>query len=450
MRQRIEGEVLRRDDVGYEAARRESVRNGRVPERFPDVIVRATGEEDVLAAVGLARERGMSIGIRSGGHSWSASFLRDGGMLLDLSAMTEVRIDSDARTASVQPGLVGSQLSRQLRERDLFFPTGHCTNVGLGGFLLQGGFGWDSRLLGPACMSVRGIEVVTADGKLVSADEQRNSDLYWAARGGGPGFFGVVTRFHLALYSCPPVVRVSAQAYSVDVLDELLNWAREIQPQVSRRMELMVFLRHDLPGLDGPGLLVMGPVLAESEEEAAEAASVLDTSPVADRAVTRESNVPTEIDELLAGSAEMLYPVGPRYASDNMWTNASAEDLMPGMRRIAEGLPAAPSHMMWMLWGPNPERPDMAFSCEADLYIALYSVWDDPAEDRRHEAWVAENMRALEPLSAGIQLADENLGERPFRFMSEENLGRLQRLRTDWDPEGVFHSYMGMPEMPGR
>ena len=442
----LEGEVLWRDDADYKAVRRESVRNGRLPERFPEVIVRAAGEEDVVAAVKLAHERDMKIGIRSGGHSWSASFLREGGMLLDLSGMTDALIDMEARTAWVQPGLIGSDLGRRLREHDLFFPTGHCTNVGLGGFLLQGGFGWDSRYLGPACMSVRRIEVVTAAGELVIADEQRNSDMYWAARGAGPGFFGVVTRFQLQLHPRPPVTRTSSQLYSLEVMEDLLGWVRKVQPWVSRRMELMVFLRRDIPGIDGPALLLLGPVIADSEEEAADAAALLDECPVIDRAIERRSNVPTEIDELLAESAELLYPAGPRYASDNMWTNASAQQLMPAMRRIAEGLPAAPSHMMWMLWGPTPKRPDMAFSCEADLYIALYSVWDDPAEDQRHEAWVAENMRALEPLSVGIQLADENLGQRPFRFMGEENLQRLQRVRAEWDPEGVFHSYMGMPE----
>jgi FAD/FMN-containing dehydrogenase len=443
---RIRGEVLRRADAGYESARREAVRNGLVPDRFPELIVRAEGEADVVAAVGLAREQAMRIGIRSGGHSWSASFLRDGGMLLDLSRMTDARIDPKARTAAVQPGLTGSELSRRLRQHGLFFPTGHCTNVGLGGFLLQGGFGWDSRALGPACMSVSGIEVVTADGELLSADETRNPELYWAARGAGPGFFGVVTRFHLSLHEHPSVIRVSTYIYPAEVLEELLSWAREIQPQVSRRMELMVFLRRDLPGVEGPGLVVMGPVLADSEEEAAEAAAVLETCPVIDKAVTRHSDVSTEIDEMLAGSAEMLYPVGPRYASDNMWTNAGPEELMPGMRRIAEGLPAAPSHMMWMLWGPPPARPDMAFSCEAELYIALYSVWNDPAADEVHEAWVADNMRELEHLSEGIQLADENLGRRPFRFLAEQNLDRLESVRARWDPDGLFHSYMGLPE----
>jgi len=165
-----EGAVLWRGDDGYEAARRAAVWNGRKPNRFPEVIVRPRTDDEVIAAVRLARTRGLKIGVRSGGHSWAASFLRDGGMLIDLSRMTAFSVDAAARTAAIQPGLKGTDLNRALRKHGLFFPSGHCTSVGLGGFLLQGGFGWNSRQWGPACVSVRAIDVVTADGERVHAD----------------------------------------------------------------------------------------------------------------------------------------------------------------------------------------------------------------------------------------------------------------------------------------
>jgi FAD/FMN-containing dehydrogenase len=87
----------------------------------------------------------------------------------------------------------------------------------------------------------------------------------------------------------------------------------------------------------------------------------------------------------------------------------------------------------------------MAFSMEADLYIALYSVWKDAAQDAEHQAWVTDHMKALESYSEGIQLADENLGARPFRFMADPNYGQLEALRREYDPAGVFHAYMGRP-----
>jgi hypothetical protein len=141
------------------------------------------------------------------------------------------------------------------------------------------------------------------------------------------------------------------------------------------------------------------------------------------------------------------YPDEHRYAVDNMWTSASAAELGPGLERIAATLPPAPSHMLWMNWGPGStparERADMAYSVEDDTYIALYAVWQDPEHDEANVAWATESMRAMEPLASGIQLADENLGLRPARFVGGEQMRRLDELRAQRDPERRFHEWMG-------
>jgi hypothetical protein len=190
--------------------------------------------------------------------------------------------------------------------------------------------------------------------------------------------------------------------------------------------------------------MVLAPVLADSEEQALEDLAILEECPELKRALVREVNRPTGIDELLLGSDD-FYPYGKRFATDNMWTDEPVERLLPGVRRIAETLPSAPSHMMWLVWGPCQELPDMAFSMQAENYIAIYAAYDDPAADAEHQAWVTGHMHELEPLASGIQLADENLGDRPFRFMAEENLERLERIREHWDRDRLFHSYMGVP-----
>jgi hypothetical protein len=444
--EKIQGSVFWRGDASYEVARRNSVRNGRVPDRFPDVIVQPQNDADVVAAVRLAKSRNFKIGVRSGGHSWTAAFLRDGGMLVDLSQMNGLTIDESAHTATIQPGLIGTDLNRALRKHSLFFPSGHCMNVGLGGFLLQGGFGWNSRLWGPACVSVHAVDVVTASGELVRADEKQNADLFWAARGAGPGFFGIITRFHLALQSRPKIFMRSDYLYSLDVYDEVLRFVLDVQPRLSRKMECMIFTRRDMFGHAGPAALLTAPVIADSKEEAAEALAILETCPVVGKAMVRNVNVFTEFDELLQGGEELLYPPGARYAADNMWTHASIDKLLPGMRKIAATLPIAPSHMMWMLWGPTEPRPEMAFSMEDNLYIALYAVWQKEAEDAQHQAWVTGHMQNLEPFASGIQLADENLGARPFRFMDEGKFKRLEAIRAKRDSAGLFHSYMGLPK----
>jgi hypothetical protein len=131
-----------------------------------------------------------------------------------------------------------------------------------------------------------------------------------------------------------------------------------------------------------------------------------------------------------------------------MWTSARVETLLPGLHDIADTLPPEPSHAMWMNWGPPPPRPDRAYSVEDDVYIALYASWPDAADDARYASWPAERMRAMEHAASGIQLADENLALRPARFVSEVNLRRLDELRAKYDPEGLFHPWMGRPPSP--
>ncbi len=436
--------LLRRGEPGYEEARRAAVWNARMPDRHPDCIALARCEEDVVAAVRHAREAGMRIGVRSGGHSWSGSHVRDGGMLLDVSRLTEVTIDADAMTATAQPGCLGADLERLLEGEDRFFPVGHCPGVAVGGYLLQGGYGWNSRALGPACTSVAAIDVVTADGELVRADAARHADLLWAARGSGPGFFGAVTRFHLRLHPRPPVLMNSTTIYPGDVLDEVIVWAREVGPRVSRATEMMVVLHRDWMGLPGPTLAVVGPTYADSEAEAREALALLESCPARDRALVAAPPEHARTADLVT-AVGTSYPTGSRYAVDNVWTHATGAELLPGVRRIAETLPPDPSHMLWLNWGPSPERPDMAYSLEDDVYLAVYGIWTDPARDAEMADWATARMRELEPLATGIQLADENLGRRPARFVADENLRRLDEVRATYDPDGRFHPWLGRP-----
>lgn len=167
--------IFYRGEDGYETARRQSVWNSLLPERFPDLIVQATDADDVVEAVRYARANGHQIGIRSGGHSWVASHLRDGGLLLDVSRLDHCSVDPDRMTARVGPGKVASVFATELDSAGLFFPSGHCEGIRLGGYLLQGGYGWNSKVVGPACESVLGVEVVTADGEKLYCDPDRKS-----------------------------------------------------------------------------------------------------------------------------------------------------------------------------------------------------------------------------------------------------------------------------------
>lgn len=415
----FEGPVVHRGDDGYERARGGAMWNALTPGRYPELVAIAAVEADVRRAVLHAREHGLAIGVRSGGHSWAGNHVRDGGMLLDLSRLCEFEIDAAAMTASVQPGCRGDELIAALGEQDLFFPAGHCPGVALGGYLLQGGYGWNGRLHGPACMSVEAVELIDASGETLRADEHENAEVFWAARGSGPGFFGVVTRFHLRLQPKPRITANGVVTYPVELLDDVFSWAHELGPHVPREMELMLILHRDEQG--EAEIAVTGPVLMDDEREARAALELLQSCPVIARAKLNVPYIEVGLEDLYAG-VHASYPDEHRYGVDNMWTHAPIADLLPGLRRIAETLPPAPSHMLWMNWGPGataaPARSDMAYSIEDDTYIALYAVWQDERDDTANVAWATERMREMEPHASGIQLADENLGRRAARFMT--------------------------------
>jgi FAD/FMN-containing dehydrogenase len=426
---------------GYEEARRGSSFNAHTPERFPEIIVRARTDVDVVNAVKRAKASGWKIGVKSGGHSWAANHLRDGGMLLDVSGLNAVEIDKTNLRARVGPGVKGHEADAALAKQSLFFPAGHCRGVCLGGYLLQGGFGWNSRVYGPACESVVAIDYVDADGERRRASATEHSDMFWAARGAGPGFFGVITKFHLRIYPRPRFIGMKFASYRTTHLDALVRWADQIGPRVPKTIELMMLMSGHTQFVRGPGIMVMAPVFADSYSQAARDVAFMRSRPRGASFVS--PLLPVRLSWLYGGVMQH-YPQNHNYAVDNMWTHAGADELIPGLRRVAQTLPPAPSHMLWMNWAPPPERPDMAYSLEDKTYIALYGVWSG-ADNGGARNWAQDNMAAMAHLASGVQLADENLGRRPMPFMSPQNLARLDALRAKHDPEGRFHPYMGRP-----
>ncbi|OBH64448.1 FAD-binding oxidoreductase [Mycobacterium sp. E2479] len=432
-----------RGEAGYEAARLDTVWNGLVPERFPDVIVQAHDVDGVVSALRYARVNGHRVGVRSGGHSWSANHLRDGGLLLDVSRLDHCSVDPERMTAQVGPGKIASIFAAELDKQNLFFPAGHCEGICLGGYLLQGGYGWNSRALGPACESVLGLEVITADGERIYCDPENHPDLYWAARGSGPGFFGVVTSFKLRVYPRPAVWGTCLYMYPIDLADEVFTWARSISGELDDRVELQMHTARSFPGagLNQPGITIASPVFADTEDEAAKALAPLGSCPVVDKAIVSLPYAPTTLSNWYT-AVMTSYPKGHRYIADSMFTSACAEELLPGIRRIIETMPPHPSHFIFTGWKTSPARADMVYGLEDDIYMALYTIWQDPADDERYRDWAASNLAAMSHLATGISLADENLCRRPARFITESNMARLNRVRAAYDPEGRFHSYL--------
>lgn len=415
------------------------------PGGLPYMVAEPRTVEDVISVVRYAARAGKRLTVCSGGHSFSANFVRPGCILLHMKHFDQYQIDQEQMTAQAGPGVGGSTLMQALYKHNLFFPAGHCKGVCLGGYLLQGGYGWNGRRLGIACQSVLAVDVVTARGDLVHANEQENADLYWAARGAGPGFFGVVVRFYLQLHELPPYRAIMAHSFSIQHLEAVYRWAHEQGPSIPRSVEFQMLMSRNRSGILGPGIEALAPIFAYDRDEFEQAQAFMHQSPIKKKALIATPAFNPGI-ALLYKAVMSHYPSGRYWGVDNMWTHASIDELLPFIQQIAQTLPPSPSHFLWLNWYPGSLNQDMAYSKEDALYLALYGCWKRASYTPLYADWAADTMRAMEHLATGIQLADEGLHKRTADFMSREHLQRLQQIRQKYDPDGLFHEWHSRPD----
>ncbi|MFD3583529.1 FAD-binding oxidoreductase [Streptomyces sp. NPDC058683] len=429
-------------DEDFEEAVYRRVFNARRPaDRTPAAVLEAATEQDVVEGVRLALERGWQVAVRSGGHSWAAWSVRRDTLLIDLGGFREMAYDPRTGIVTATPSVKGGdELNPYLGEFGRFFNGGHCPSVGIGGFLLQGGQGWNARGWGWAAENIVAIDVVTADGELVRADETRHSDLFWAARGAGPGFFGVVTRFHLRTRPLPGHLAHTVHAYPLDLFDEVMTWLHHTHHTVSDLVEI-VALTQTPPDLDGPVLLVTGVAMTDTAQEAAEALAPLHAGPYADRALFRVEAQPTTFAEQLAGQ-RIANPEGHRYFVDNAWLTGTAEEVVPAIRKAFTEHPTRGTFTIWFSMAPLRQLADMAFSLQSEIYCASYVVHDGPGRDAELRGWLDGAMAAMEPVTAGQYLGDSDFTVRQLRFMGDEQWRRLNEIRAARDPKGVFAGYL--------
>ena len=220
----LTGEVLRPGDTGYDEARR--IHNGLI-DRRPNMIVRCHEAADVVTAVRFAAAGGLEVSVRGGGHGVAGRALVDGGLALDLSPMKRIKVDPAARTAVVQPGVTWAELNAATQQHGLATTGGVVSTTGVAGLTLGGGWGWLAGSLGLTIDNLLGVDVVTADGRLITASETAYADLFWGLRGGG-GSFGVVVEFRFRLHPVGPTIAGGLLAYPLDRGTEVLRLHREI------------------------------------------------------------------------------------------------------------------------------------------------------------------------------------------------------------------------------
>lgn len=221
---RIRGDVVQRTDPDYDAAR--EIWNHRF-DRRPAVIVRCTDQRDVAEAVRYAREHALEIAVRGGGHHVAGHAGCDDGLLIDLSRMRGVRVDLDARVATVQAGCTWADVDRETQRFGLACPGPIVSMTGVAGCVLGGGFGWLQRKHGLSCDNVQSADLVTASGAPAHASLDDDAELLWGLRGAGWNF-GVVTSFRLALHPVGPQVLAGVVYSAIESLPELVQFHRTV------------------------------------------------------------------------------------------------------------------------------------------------------------------------------------------------------------------------------
>jgi FAD/FMN-containing dehydrogenase len=219
---RIRGQVILPESAHYDEAR--TIWNAMIDKR-PAVIVRCAGIADVVTAIDYARQKGLTIAVRGGGHNIAGKALCDDGLVIDLSRMTAVRVDPDARRAFVGPGATLADVDRATQAFGLATPIGINSTTGIAGLTLGGGFGWLTRQYGLTIDNLAAARVVTADGRTLRASQEENPDLFWALRGGG-GNFGIVTEFEFNLHPVGPEVLAGLIVFPISAAKAVLQQHR--------------------------------------------------------------------------------------------------------------------------------------------------------------------------------------------------------------------------------
>lgn len=437
----LRGPVLQPGDPGYDDAR--AIWNSMI-DRRPGLVVRCSGTADVVAAVGFARENGLPLAVRGGGHNIAGSALCDDGLVIDLSGMRDVHVDPRSRLAWVSGGALLSDVDHETQSCGLAVPLGINSTTGAGGLTLGGGFGWLSRMYGLAVDSLVGAEVVTADGQRHWASAQDEPDLFWAIRGGG-GNFGVVTLFQFALHPVGPEVTAGLVVFSaaqgrevmrryrdlVDTLpDEMSVWA------VLRKAPPLPFLAPEVHGSDIVALALFSPQPMDA------VAPLLARVRACGQAVGEHVGaMPYEAWQKIFDP--LLAPGARNYWKSHNFTHLS-DEAIDVVLRYAGALPTPHCEIFLGLIGgkANTRPPDATAYPHRNVQFAMnvHGRWTDAADDGKVIAWAREFFGAAAPYAAGsvyVNFLTQDEGGRIHEAYGP-NYARLVDVKRRYDPDNLF------------
>jgi FAD/FMN-containing dehydrogenase len=436
------GSVIRPDESGYDAAR--AIWNA-MHDRRPALIARPQSPQDVAAAIRYARAEGLLIAVRGGGHSMPGHSSCDDGIVIDLRALSQIRVDPHARRATVGGGALLGDVDRATQEHGLVLPAGVVSHTGAGGLTLGGGVGRLMRRYGLTIDSLLSAEIVTAGGQILRASADQHPDLFWALRGGG-GNYGVVTEFEFALHELSELL-VLATFHPLDEARVVIERGRDEMADPSARDELLwtSFLRRatDVPWMPPqfvgrPGIMSLvewsgdpadgRPLLDKIRDELQPAASDLSVVPFL--------FMQTITDDLFAHGLRTYIKAG--FADD------LADGLIDALLDRAASLKSPISQVELLALGGAIATIDQNATAfpfrQARWLVNIPATWRDPADDEREIAWARGTYAAVKPyLSEGNYVnfmgddADDTAAGAYGRTIE-----RLQRVKALYDPDNVF------------
>jgi FAD/FMN-containing dehydrogenase len=437
----LHGSLVRAGDPDYDEAR--ALYNAMIDKR-PALIVRAADTADVVTAVNFARDNGLDLAVRCGGHNGPGLGSVDDGLVIDLRALNQVTVDPDTRTATVGGGALLGEVDAATHEHGLATPGGIISTTGAAGLILGGGIGHLTRKAGLSIDNVLGARVVLADGRVVTADEQTNPDLFWAIRGGG-GNFGVVTELKLRLHPISTVI-AGPMFWELEQTPELLGWYRDFILQAPEDLNGFFAFVSVPPGEPFPEELHLQKVAAivwcwtGPEESAPDALAEAREQPGLLLDGVQPMPVPA-----LQSAFDPIYPPGDQWYWRADFVETIPDEAVEQHAKFGAALPTWKSTMhLYPIDGAahrvGPTDTPWAYR-DANWGMVMAGVDSDPANAEAISDWSRSYWEALHPYSAGgayVNMMMEE-GDERVRASYGENYERLARIKAEYDPGNLFH-----------
>jgi len=429
----LRGRLLRPGDDAYDEGRK--LWNG-IFDRRPALIARCAGTADIVSAVTFARDHGLQVAVRGGGHSFPGHSVCDGGLVIDLSPMKGIRVDPAARTARAQPGVKWIEFDHETQAFGLATTGGTVSDTGIAGLTLGGGLGWLSGRHGLTVDNLISADVVTADGRFLTASATHNPDLFWGLRGGG-GNLGVVTSFQYQLHAVGPTILGGMVAYPLQKAKEVLRFYRDFNK--ASPDELTTYAGFITPP-DGDTVVALICCYAGDVGKGEEMVRPLKSlgQPLLDAL----GPIPYVTQQRLFDDG---FPTGAHYYTKGDFLADLSDEAIEVFIEYARTKPSPMSGVLVQTTCGAASRvaPDtMAFAHRQFPYApVIVSAWVDPADSEKNVGWARDCWKALHPYAGnGVYVNDLGHDDADrVRIAYGSNYARLSELKKKYDPDNFFH-----------